>query len=328
MYDFDPTAANPANLITNELHSIGAVNGTDLNYFVSKNGPFYASTLVIVDAATGRELAPDEYTLGHRFELASESLKREVYYVVALNNTAASGSYYLRMQILGGEFSLSSNKLLDDGIIALSRLTYINFEDITDYPDVFPPGAHETSLVSIDGAEEVLTQIVELVDYLKSSDRNVSIDDVSGMDSTLIQPLLLSLNDIASNISNLTDNINSIWYEYNTNGNELILNPTDSVWVDLPIAITIGADGIYSIERDIRPEFTWTNLTGRYGFRWVVDGVTMVNSTAAITRAAFVKGQVVSLQYFITEPASMMELADGIRSASLILRKVQNIQHT
>ena len=115
MYDFDPTGVNPSNLIINELHSIGSVNGRDLNYFAAKTGPFFANSLVIVDANTGRELEQSEYTLGHKFEEASTALSRDVYYAVALTNPAATGSYYLRMQLLGGEFALSSNQLLNDG---------------------------------------------------------------------------------------------------------------------------------------------------------------------------------------------------------------------
>lgn len=325
MYAFDPTGSNPANLITNELHSVGSVNGVDLNYFVSKSGPFYATSLVIVDAATGRELSPLEYTLGHRFELASEQLNREIYYVVALNDPSASGSYYLRMQILGGEFSMSSNELLNDGIAALSRISNVNFEGLTGYPSVFPPGPHELAITSIDGITEILNQLVQLTDYLQSSDRSVKMEDIVDMDVTLIAPMLLSLTNIASGIENLTDQINSIWYEFNTNGSEFSVSPTDSMWMDLPINLTIGQDGIYSIEGDIRPDIIWDNAPGKYGFRWLVDGVALVNSTSMSTRAALSQGQVIKLQYFITEPASLLELGDSLRSFSFIARKVQNV---
>lgn len=329
MYDFDPTGVNPSNLIINELHSIGSVNGRDLNYFAAKTGPFFANSLVIVDANTGRELEQSEYTLGHKFEEASTALSRDVYYAVALTNPAATGSYYLRMQLLGGEFALSSNQLLNDGIAALSRLQYVSFEDLTGYPDVFPPGPHETSLTSIDGATEILAQMVELVDYLKSSDRNVNLEDVVGIDTALIEPLLLSLNSIGDNIGNLTDVINSIWYEFNSNGSEeIVVNPAQNMWVDMPVSLTVDVTGIYSITGDFKPEVVWTGVEGRVGLRWLVDGVSMVNSTSLMTRAAITAGSVVTMQCFITEQASEIEFANSLHGASLVLRKIQNLQIT
>ena len=165
-YPYNPEGNNPECHIDKEEKQINAVN---INYrFVLPNqAPFFKEGLIVYSISEKRNLVLDtDFILTHRFKSASEVLKRDIYGSLTLINNDILGTLLLSYSTLGGVYSNRDLETLAglSGIMVGRR--YVDWEDIVDVPDEFPPYYHKHDVKDINDIDKLIEAIDGITDVL------------------------------------------------------------------------------------------------------------------------------------------------------------------
>lgn len=219
-YDFDVNVDNPENLIHDEVHTLGGINGVDVYTLVPKNAPFFNKDLEVEDSQGQPMVEGLDYTLTHRQDQLSRAFPEvEVYKSITLTDPTRTGNVTLKQyRTIGGD--LVDNR--DAEIITAFQATVSAQMDASwvDIPLTLPPTPHTHPLDGIGGIAYWIESIYGVRDSINSMDRNISISDISDLGSEFIEPVIQSLKDI--NLSLVSQNQIGDSYNYlNAKLNEL-----------------------------------------------------------------------------------------------------------
>jgi len=157
-YEFDPTGTLPANLITNEEHTIAAVSGRDFNVFIPKFGPFFndVASLVVTNSSGVELVMGADWWPVYKFQAASRQTAKDIYAGIMLANRDFSGLVKVTYQTLGGEWSVD----LDAIALRLAQISSdprtTTYEEIQNLPATFPPIDHVFDLENLRTSADIL----------------------------------------------------------------------------------------------------------------------------------------------------------------------------
>lgn len=159
-FQFDRTAANPANLVTSEPHDL---TNNAINVILLNEGSYYADGVVINSVATGNQLVRGtDWVIAHTDLDVSSLTGREVGAGIHFLSQALSGNVAVTYQAVGGYEGMSQSlisQLVDaigaqqNAIIPWSRI---------NAPATFPPEEHNhqaSHLTELEGLTNVVQDL-------------------------------------------------------------------------------------------------------------------------------------------------------------------------
>lgn len=307
IYDFDQTGLDPQNRITNETHVINSINGTDKNYVVPRNAPFFKESVVVTDFDSSRTLVEGiDYTFGHKFKEAEDTMARNIYGSIVFLNSAFTGRLTITYQTLGGDYVTSITQAISNGIAALSSLTNVLWEDLTNVPDTFPVTDHEHVVSGIEGVKEFLDELALIRAAIANPFNDFKLDDVSDLDPQFITPLMSRLTGIEQAIIGRNFS-NALYFEQAS----IVGVPTEvdlggktgGQWFDLPLELTVSATGTYDVNWSIPSHFANTasanggaHVPFTTALRYLVDDGLVTESHRNGGAVSLTAGMVLKLQ--------------------------------
>ncbi len=295
-YAFDPTGTRVLNRVSNELHTITAINGADHNYIIPTYAPFYDHTMVVVDCNTGAILTENvDYFFAYAFDLATEQTGFPISGAIAFTDTARSGTYRLQYNTLGGEYITSLSGILQTGLDTLHNLSSRKWETIVNIPPVFPPTPHTHRVDGIAGVSEILAQLTSLEGAIKSPERHISIHDMVDVKPLLLDPLQAGLTDLAVAIRELGFNKNLYAIERTTGTTETATPPLNSaIWTTIIDPIPVPFSGTYQISFGGNAYAIQSKKPAV--FRYAINGMPVSKSTISGSLMGLSQNDTVSLQ--------------------------------
>ena len=162
-YALDTTGINPANLITDELHTVTAVNDRTYHFIVPTFAPFFANTLRLAKV-DGQNLIPlvegVDWHPSLQFHGASIVTAKPVYGAISFTDLQFAGTVQIEQyQTLGGEYTLdlpTMNQVIGDIVYNPRGLSW---EQVTNLQKMFPPIDHPWDFNNLAGTEELIGAI-------------------------------------------------------------------------------------------------------------------------------------------------------------------------
>ena len=170
-FEVDNTGVNPNNLVPAEAHTL---QGTGKRFVVTDHGPFYTSSLIVVDLATGQTLAPrTQYTAIQLEEEATLESGKEVCSIIIIDDTKVSNRVAVTYQAYGGwmSYSITAIKEMIEALDLDNRV--IKWADIVGKPDRYPPAPHAHPLSDIYGWHKLFPSLNAIRDAILTSDQAV-----------------------------------------------------------------------------------------------------------------------------------------------------------
>lgn len=190
-YPLDLSGSSSTNFISIEPH---VLLDTEIRLIVPNNGAYYGDSLVITDSANKPLILNLDYVPAQLYQDPTLLSGKEVYTAVAIINSALTGTINLQYQAVGGEFSFSVNALRETLSNIETDSRNIDWKNLIDIPNAFPPSPHLHSAGDVYGFEYI-------VDALESIRRAVLVgsevahaqltDRVNYLSSLIIPPATL-----------------------------------------------------------------------------------------------------------------------------------------
>lgn len=161
-YPLDATGSAATNLVTGERHTLSPpIDSRDYHFIITRSGPYYRDTLKLVHEGTGRVLVEElDWTPGHQFTLASYETEYEqggIYQTIVFLDRSLSGTVLLEeYQVLGGEWSLDENKVLELLSNKLQDPRQYTYESVSGKPNTFPALKHSHPADDLVGQRELV----------------------------------------------------------------------------------------------------------------------------------------------------------------------------
>lgn len=328
IYNFDSTGLSTDNRIPGEKHTVSTVSSGRNNYFVPKFTPFFEAGLTVIDDQSGLPLKPGiDFVLTHKYQDAIDNINLSVYGSITLVDTSRTGTYTIAYQTLGGPFITPTGTVIESGLALLHDLTTIDFSEITNVPETFPPTPHNHNVSGVDAVDELLNQVILMRQALENPNTELSVRDITDLDERFIQPMTDGIQAIADAIITKAATTN-IPFEISTPGRSVTsLGPINiGAWKDTTLSCAPAVTGSYKIDMDVNvtlAEPTKDDIIVEK--RWVVNDSVIDRSYSNHTVVGLAKGDIVRLQLRLRDgSASDVVVAGPGHSSSLTITRLGN----
>jgi hypothetical protein len=188
LYPFDSTGSASTNLIVNETHDLTelVIGPTKINkhkyqILLPTYTPFYSNKFMLKHmsgSGTLKDLVKDtDYRLILPYLAATKSIALDIFGGVELLNPITGGTLKMYYQTLGGDWIASADHVISR-INEKARFSpnYTVWDILTDRTDVFPVINHDYSTDFINGHDELLAAINNIVPEIYKGHGNSLID--------------------------------------------------------------------------------------------------------------------------------------------------------
>lgn len=177
LYVFDSTGLLPANLITNELHTvIPPALAEQANFIVPRAAPFFKAGLIVRTGPLVTDpvlVEGQDYILTHYFVEASRYLTKPIYGSINFTNLTFSGNVYLTYQTLGGNYTLDDYSIVEELTRSLYNIRTVYWTQIVGNFPQFPPIPHPHNVADMTGFMDLIQAIDNLTTAVLSQSGNV-----------------------------------------------------------------------------------------------------------------------------------------------------------
>lgn len=200
LYPLDVTGVAPTNKVVNERKTLNPPQEPlDFHFIIPAAGPFYRDSMKLTHITTNRELIRGiDWMPGHKFHAASfetQGVRGGIYMTILLMDRTLSGEVRMdEYQTLGGEWTLSENKILE---ILSNRAVdprFVTYDEISGKPNVFPPIEHPHPGEDLTGMSEVVAANLEIASAIREGHSQLP---------TLIAQLILAVEDLRPKYDNV-----------------------------------------------------------------------------------------------------------------------------
>lgn len=161
IYPLDVTGVSPGNRVVGERKTLNPpVESLDFHYILPVAAPYYRDSVILTLVSSGRVLVRGiDWMPGHKFHSASfelQGIRGGLYTSILFMDRTLTGELDLEYQSLGGEWTLSENKILE---ILSNRLVdprFVTYDEVSDKPNVFPPVDHNHDAADLTGMVELI----------------------------------------------------------------------------------------------------------------------------------------------------------------------------
>lgn len=166
VYEFDPHGTNPQNIIRDERHTITVKNNYDFNYIIPDYAPFFTNDFKLytkTQAGAKQYLVEGvDYVFGMRFIQAQTMAGKVVYASVSFINRNYSGDVYLEYRTMGGEWTISQEKIATILSDWVHNPVETSWEQVADLPYAFPPITHTHEVGKLTTVDDLIEEIRKL----------------------------------------------------------------------------------------------------------------------------------------------------------------------
>ncbi len=165
-YEQDVTGENPSNLVSREPQVISTINPITQDILVPNFPPFFPNNFLLETQDSNGVFSPLELGVDYDFVLPWYSFKEEtgkyVYGGVKVLRKPTGPMVFVTYQTLGGHHTADKNMLL----MALADYVWnpriVQFDQLTNVQETFPPNQHQDNLEQFrkwEGVQEALNQM-------------------------------------------------------------------------------------------------------------------------------------------------------------------------
>jgi hypothetical protein len=178
-YPFDPTGTLASNLITGEQQILKLPTFENFHFLVPNLAPYFASTLQVSIKLLDGTVQPlnegIDYYCTNLFKAASMACEKPIYGSVSFLDLSLSGIVTFNYQTIGGNWTLNQQQIAQiiSNVLQNPRVTY--WDQVTEYPALFPPLAHAFDLVDLTGAAELYTALMAIEAAIASKTYDVTL---------------------------------------------------------------------------------------------------------------------------------------------------------
>lgn len=206
-YPYDETAENPNNRVAGEIHDL---EQAEIRVFAPDHGPFYTENHALVDTATGLPLDPGtDYKLVALEQEATLYTGKEVCALVAVTNPAVSSTVSFTYQVVGGQFSTSTQAIQDLIDYLQEDGRTVDWAKIVNLPSQFPPTGHLHDINEVYGWQFVVLAIQDIVNAIQNGDQALW-DQVYAYLDRQIQNVNDSVTAIYDSLTPLALHVNNV----------------------------------------------------------------------------------------------------------------------
>lgn len=175
MYDEDLHGTSPDNLVINEIHTLQVPSAEDFYFIIPRAAPYFVISLKVYNNQTNELYKVNvDYTIGHHFIEAMESIGRPIGGSIRFMRHDIMGQVRLEYRTIGGNWGFDDNAILAE----LSRKQYNPITrvwgNIAPMPYSFPPLIHDQSTDTLVGSDALNDAINRIADAMEATTGGVS----------------------------------------------------------------------------------------------------------------------------------------------------------
>lgn len=168
-FSLDLYGNSPENRVTEEVYRVGSNRA---KAFVPRHGPFYADSVDVADARTGRRLRKGiDYKLLHYYKEPSNKAGLAVYSAVYLLDPEITDKVLFSGQHVGGEYSYHYKALSEVSSVLINDSRSLYWKDLVGVPKSFKPAPHYHRLEDFVGWGPLTSANLEIASAELDSDR-------------------------------------------------------------------------------------------------------------------------------------------------------------
>lgn len=200
-YPLDLSGVSSTNFVSSEPHVLPV---GDFRPIVPNNGAYYGDTLEVYDGSGTLLSVNVDYKKAQFYQAPTIESGKEVYTAIVITNSSLS-TVTLKYQVVGGDYSFSVKALRETlSAIELDSRT-VDWKNLIDIPDAFPPSPHLHSAGDVYGFEY-------LVDILEQIRRAILIGNEASLVSIIgridyLQSLIIPPATLDEAVQGLRDDV-------------------------------------------------------------------------------------------------------------------------
>lgn len=168
-YPYDDTGENQNNRVAGEVHDL---DQAPVRVFAPNHGPFYTENHALVDTATNQPLDPEtDYKLVALEQEATLYTGKEVCALVAITNPSVGNTVAFTYQVVGGQFSTSTQSIQDLIDLLQSDSRAVEWGQIINLPTQFPPSGHLHDINDVYGWQYIILALQDIRNAILSGDQ-------------------------------------------------------------------------------------------------------------------------------------------------------------
>lgn len=143
-YPLDPTGTNPDNLVVREPHQLNKkTDPTFVRVACPLYGPFFAESVIILDASNGRQLVKDiDYKTTDLLQDPTLSFGKEISQFIVITNGEVSDEIEISYQVLGGNYQNNATAVQHVFETFLNDDRTVDWSNVGNKPATYPPSLH------------------------------------------------------------------------------------------------------------------------------------------------------------------------------------------
>lgn len=159
-YPLDRTGTSPDNLVQNERRTLKPARNRVFN---TQNGAFFTESFTLRDLTTGQTLQKGvQYKFDNFHRIASQDLKQEVASLIVVVDESVGSEVAYDYQVVGGYYSYSVNAIVKQIEDLKLDNRPVEWGNILNKPEVFPPAPHLHDAGDVYGLEYVVN-LLEMI---------------------------------------------------------------------------------------------------------------------------------------------------------------------
>jgi len=262
---------------------------------------------------SGQPLEPTrDYFPAWPFEKGTDEVGKPIVGAIGFLDTNRSGSYRLIYRTLGGKYVNAETQAVSSGMDTLNSLINTPWETVVNVDPVFPPTPHNVTLSNVAGTDAILQAVQVLSTVLASPDRNIMMEDILDLDTSLVEPIVTSMSSLADALRIIAES-NTI-YHNSANTGGLLRDMGISVageWRDIGLSLTVQYTGSYMLNVCGNPTVTDASGPLAYEFRYAVNGRIKPSSVLANDLLGLAARDTVSVQIRTVKTSSTRTIVSG-----------------
>lgn len=184
LYPEDLNGTNPLNLITDELQTLQAPGPKDYYFIIPKAAPFFADSLVVVNAANNQPYVEgDDYQVGHLFVEAMDSIGRPIAGSIRFMKPTIVGQVKLTYRTIGGPWGFSDQAILRELSNKSVNPLIRSWGDIDVLPYSFPPLPHDQRIDTLVGSKQINETLIKIAEILEATAEGTSKSHIEDKDN-------------------------------------------------------------------------------------------------------------------------------------------------